>query len=147
MSSSGLQLWITLLLYSIPGLVIGFTLHELAHAYAAMCFGDPTPRSQGRLTLDPREHIDPFGMGALLVIGFGWAKPVQFNPFYVRSRVQQGLVAAANPEEHRCSSRNGGRLFESRRDRLSPARRLGTAVAGKTGQRGDHRLRGGKTGQ
>ena len=97
MSSSGLQLWITLLLYSIPGLVIGFTLHELAHAYAAMCFGDPTPRSQGRLTLDPREHIDPFGMGALLVIGFGWAKPVQFNPFYVRSRVQQGLVAAAGP--------------------------------------------------
>ena len=95
--SSGLQYYITLLLYVLPGLVIGFTLHELAHAYAAMSFGDPTPRAQRRLTLDPRQHIDPIGMGALLVIGFGWAKPVQFSPFYVRSRNQQAIVAAAGP--------------------------------------------------
>jgi len=95
--SSGLQLYVTLLLYAIPGLVVGFVLHELAHAYAAMSFGDPTPRAQGRLTLDPRQHIDPIGMGALLVIGFGWAKPVQFSPFHIRSHGQQAVVAAAGP--------------------------------------------------
>lgn len=97
MGSDRLGVYLALLLYALPGLVAGFTLHELAHAATAAAFGDPTPRYQGRISLDPRQHIDPIGLTALLVLGFGWAKPVQFNPFYVRSRSQQALVAAAGP--------------------------------------------------
>lgn len=97
MTSDRLEVYLTLLLYALPGLVLGFTLHELAHAATAVRLGDPTPRLQGRMTLDPRQHIDPVGLGALLVVGFGWAKPVQFSPFYIRSRTQQALVAAAGP--------------------------------------------------
>jgi Zn-dependent protease len=94
---SGGELYITLLLYSLPGLVAGFTLHEVAHAVAAVRLGDPTPRRMGRLTLDPRQHIDPLGLGALLIIGFGWAKPVQFSPFYIRHGWQRATVAGAGP--------------------------------------------------
>jgi len=89
--------FVTLVLYSLPGLLAGFTLHELAHAAVAVRCGDPTPRRDGRITLDPRQHIDPIGLGALLVVGFGWAKPVAFNPYYVRSSMQRALVAAAGP--------------------------------------------------
>src|SRR5438445_5277668 len=91
------QLYLTLVLYALPGLVLGFTFHELAHAVVAMRYGDATPRAQGRITLDPRRHIDPLGFGLLLTVGFGWAKPVQFNPYVVRTRVQQAVVAVAGP--------------------------------------------------
>src|SRR5205807_3202689 len=74
-----------------------FTLHELAHAATAVRLGDPTPRRLGRLTLDPREHVDPVGLGLLLTVGFGWAKPVVFSPAYIRTGLQQAAVAAAGP--------------------------------------------------
>lgn len=95
--SSNVAMYLTLVLYSLPGLVIGFTLHELAHAVVALRLGDPTPRLQGRITADPRQHIDPLGFGMLLVVGFGWAKPVQFSPAYIRTPLQQAAVAAAGP--------------------------------------------------
>jgi Zn-dependent protease len=95
--SSNAAMYLTLVLYSLPGLVIGFTLHELAHAVVALRLGDPTPRLQGRITADPRQHIDPLGFGMLLVVGFGWAKPVQFSPAYIRTPLQQAAVAAAGP--------------------------------------------------
>jgi Zn-dependent protease len=66
-------------------LVIAFAFHEFAHAWTADRFGDMTPRSQGRLTLNPLVHLDPIGSLMLLVAGFGWARPVQTNP-YVLSR-------------------------------------------------------------
>jgi Zn-dependent protease len=91
------QIYLTFVLYTLPGLVLGFTFHELAHAVVAVRYGDATPRAQGRISLDPRKHIDPLGFGLLLTVGFGWAKPVQFNPYVVRSRVQQAAVAAAGP--------------------------------------------------
>jgi Zn-dependent protease len=91
------QIYFSLLLYTLPGLVLGFTFHELAHAVVAVRYGDVTPRAQGRISLDPRKHIDPLGFGLLLTVGFGWAKPVQFNPYVVRTRVQQAVVAAAGP--------------------------------------------------
>jgi Zn-dependent protease len=91
------QLYLTFVLYTLPGLILGFTFHELAHAVIAVRYGDATPRTQGRITLDPRRHIDPLGFGLLLTVGFGWAKPVQFNPYVVRSRVQQAVVAAGGP--------------------------------------------------
>ena len=67
-------------LLTLPGVIIAITFHEFAHAYAADKLGDYTPRSQGRLNLNPTSHIDPIGFILLLVAGFGWGKPVQINP-------------------------------------------------------------------
>ena len=89
--------YVALVLYALPGLIIGFVLHELAHAWTAVRLGDPTPRYLGRLTLDPRRHVDPLGLGLLLTVGFGWAKPVTFSTAYIRTGMQQALVAAAGP--------------------------------------------------
>ncbi len=68
------------LLLTIPGVLIAITFHEFAHAYAADKLGDDTPRSQGRLSLNPLAHLDPIGSIMLLFAGFGWGKPVQVNP-------------------------------------------------------------------
>jgi Zn-dependent protease len=80
-------------------LVIAFTVHEFAHAWAADQLGDDTPRFNGRLTLNPLAHLDPLGSLMLLVAGFGWAKPVPVNPYNLRRRTPAGmmLVAAAGP--------------------------------------------------
>ena len=68
------------LFYRIPALLIALTFHEFAHAAAANKLGDPTAKQQGRLTLNPLKHIDPLGLLALWLVGFGWAKPVPVNP-------------------------------------------------------------------
>lgn len=79
-------------------LVIAITVHEFAHAYAADRLGDPTPRSQGRLTLNPLSHLDPLGTIALLVFRFGWGKPVQFDPFNLRNpKRDSALISLAGP--------------------------------------------------
>lgn len=80
-------------------LVVAFTVHEFSHALVADSFGDTTPRSQGRLTLNPLVHIDPIGALLLLVAGFGWARPVPINPYALerRSRFAPMLVALAGP--------------------------------------------------
>lgn len=62
-------------------LVVAFTIHELSHALVATYFGDDTPRRTGRLTLNPLAHLDPIGSLLMIVQGFGWAKPVQVNPY------------------------------------------------------------------
>lgn len=69
----------------IVGLVGGITVHEFSHALAAYRLGDPTAKLAGRLTLDPRSHLDPVGVLALLLIGFGWGKPTPFDPFNLRN--------------------------------------------------------------
>jgi Zn-dependent protease len=82
----------------LPGLVLAFSVHEYAHARVAVSLGDPTPRAQGRLTLDPLAHLDIMGTLLLLFYGFGWAKPVQVNPANLRTpRRDMMLVAAAGP--------------------------------------------------
>lgn len=68
------------LLYVLPAILIGMTVHEWAHAYAAYRLGDPTARNLGRMTLNPLAHFDVFGFLMLLLVGFGWAKPVPINP-------------------------------------------------------------------
>lgn len=78
-------------------LVVAFTVHELAHAAAAVALGDDTPRYQGRLTLNPLAHLDPWGTLLFLLSGFGWAKPVPVNPYRLRHRYGMSLVAAAGP--------------------------------------------------
>jgi Zn-dependent protease len=80
-------------------LVIAFTIHELSHAVTAVQLGDDTPRRMGRLTLNPLAHLDPLGSLLLIVAGFGWAKPVQINPYNLRTNPHIGMaiVAAAGP--------------------------------------------------
>jgi len=84
---------------NIPALLIGFAFHEYAHGWVADRLGDPTPRSQGRLTLNPIAHLDPFGTLMALLYRFGWAKPVMTNPQYYRGNKKRGqmLVALAGP--------------------------------------------------
>jgi len=78
--------------------VVAATIHEFAHAYVADRLGDPTPRAQGRLTLNPLAHLDPLGSILILLAGFGWAKPVQINPMHFRDwRRDTIIVAAAGP--------------------------------------------------
>jgi Zn-dependent protease len=84
-------------LYLIPALLIGLIGHEFAHAAVAVARGDQTPRLDGRLSLNPSHHLDPLGTIAILLIGFGWAKPVRINPFRMRGRYDAALVALAGP--------------------------------------------------
>lgn len=85
------------ILYSI-GLVSAITIHEFAHAWSADQLGDPTPRAQGRVTLNPLAHLDPYGTLALLLVGFGWGRPVEFDPYNFRHRTRDSaLVAFAGP--------------------------------------------------
>ncbi|WP_210610779.1 site-2 protease family protein [Priestia flexa] len=79
-------------------LIIAFTLHEFAHAFVAYKFGDETAKKQGRLTLSPLSHLDPLGTILLLVVGFGWAKPVPVNRFFFKNpRLAGVLVSIAGP--------------------------------------------------
>jgi Zn-dependent protease len=93
------QVFVSILL----AFVISITIHEFAHAYTATLLGDPTPRDQGRVTLNPIAHLDPIGFLFLIFIaltgfGLGWGKPVQFNPYRMRwGKHGVALVAAAGP--------------------------------------------------
>jgi len=92
---SGRVLYIIL---SIPAILIAFTFHEYAHAIVADKLGDRTPRFQGRLTLNPIAHIDPIGLILILIIGFGWAKPVETNPSAFKNYNRDDLkVSIAGP--------------------------------------------------
>ena len=86
------------ILYSLPGILIGLTVHEYCHALAAYKLGDTTARDQGRLTFNPLKHIDLLGFLFIIIAGFGWAKPVQFNPENLRHpRRDKAIIAAAGP--------------------------------------------------
>lgn len=80
------------------GLVLAVTIHEFAHAFAADKLGDPTPRLQGRLTLNPLAHLDPLGTLLIVLIGFGWGRPVQFDPYNLKNpRKDAALISLAGP--------------------------------------------------
>lgn len=86
------------LLGRIPALLIAITFHEYAHARMAYAWGDPTAKLQGRLSLNPIAHLDPIGLLMLIIVRFGWARPVPINPFNFRDR-RKGLfwVSFAGP--------------------------------------------------
>jgi len=89
------------LILSIPGLLLAITFHEFAHAFAADRLGDDTPRMQGRLSLNPMDHLDPLGVAMLLFAHIGWGKPVQVNPRNYDRRMSMekadALVSLAGP--------------------------------------------------
>ncbi|MEH7111042.1 site-2 protease family protein [Neobacillus niacini] len=79
-------------------LMIAFTFHEFAHAFVAYKFGDMTAQKQGRLTLNPLKHLDPFGTILIFIAGFGWARPVPVNRFFFKKpRLAGVLVSVAGP--------------------------------------------------
>ena len=67
-------------LLAFPGRIMALSLHEFAHAWMADRCGDPTAKMMGRLTVNPAKHLDPLGTVLMLVVGFGWARPVPVNP-------------------------------------------------------------------
>ena len=82
----------------IPALVFSLSFHEFAHAWMAYRLGDSTAARMGRLTLNPMSHLDPIGSLALLLMGFGWAKPVPVDARYLENpRRDMVKVAAAGP--------------------------------------------------
>ena len=86
------------LIAGIPGLIIAMVVHEYAHARVAVELGDMTPKMMGRLTLNPKAHLDPVGLIMLLVAQFGWAKPVIINPYnFKKPRRDDMLVSVAGP--------------------------------------------------
>ncbi len=77
-------------------IIIAFSLHEYAHALTAYKLGDITPKALGRLTINPFKHIDMYGLIGFLVVGFGWAKPVEVNPLHFKKyRRDMFLVSIA----------------------------------------------------
>ena len=86
------------LIPAIPVMLLALTIHEWAHAYVAYRLGDPTAQRLGRMTLNPLAHLDLFGTLALVLIGFGWAKPVPVDPRNLRHPKQDMTkIAAAGP--------------------------------------------------
>ena len=78
----------------LPGIIIGITFHEAAHGYVSHWLGDPTPKNQGRLSINPLAHIDPMGFIALLLVGFGWGKPVMIDPRYYKNPKRDELLVS-----------------------------------------------------
>lgn len=90
---------LTSMLLTLPIVLLSLTVHEFAHALTANVLGDPTPRWQGRLTLNPLAHLDPIGTLVLILTRrFGWAKPVPINPAYFKDwRTGMALVGVSGP--------------------------------------------------
>ena len=84
--------WVIEKLMILPGILIGLSFHEFGHAYVSTKLGDPTPKLQGRVTINPMAHIDPVGMVCLLLCGFGWGIPVQINPSYYKNRRRDEIL-------------------------------------------------------
>jgi Zn-dependent protease len=82
------------LLILIPVLMFALCFHEFSHAFVAYILGDDTAQRQGRLTLNPLAHLDPIGSLMILLVGFGWAKPVPVNPIKLNDR-HYGMIKVA----------------------------------------------------
>lgn len=82
----------------VAAILVALTFHEFSHALASYLLGDQTAKRMGRLSLNPLTHLDPVGFMALVLIGFGWGKPVPFNPYNLRfPKWGSSIVAAAGP--------------------------------------------------
>lgn len=89
---------IIITILTIPAILLGFTVHEYAHGKMADRLGDKTARFQGRLTFNPLAHVDIFGFVSMLILGFGWAKPIQVNTRAFKNYYKDDLkVSLAGP--------------------------------------------------
>lgn len=79
------------ILFSLPGIIVAITFHEIAHGLAAESMGDTTARDAGRLSLNPLAHLDPIGLLSMVLFRFGWAKPVPVNSANFRNR-RKGII-------------------------------------------------------
>ena len=86
--------WFMGVLLTLPGIVLGLSLHEFAHAYCAHRLGDNTPKIQGRVTINPIAHMDPMGLLCIILIGFGWGKPVMVNPMNFKRRRRDEIIVS-----------------------------------------------------
>lgn len=92
------MLSLTNILINVPITLIALTGHEFAHAFVSTKLGDPTPRYEGRLSLNPLAHLDLVGTILMILTGFGWAKPVGVNPMYYKDRKKgMAITAIAGP--------------------------------------------------
>ncbi len=82
------------LLLALPAIVIAISFHEFGHAWMANRLGDPTPRNQGRVTISPFAHIDPWGFLMLVLFHFGYGKPVYINPANFKNRKRDEILVA-----------------------------------------------------
>jgi len=112
---------IEIILFALPSIMCAFIFHEMAHAWMAYSLGDPTAKYEGRLTLNPLNHIDPMGALVLVIslitsggrVCFGWAKPVPFDPRYLRNPHRDSLlIALAGPGSNILLAAAVGMLFK-----------------------------------
>jgi len=84
--------------FYILAIVLSVTVHEFCHAKTADRLGDPTPEAAGRVTLNPKAHLDPLGSILFLLIGFGWGKPVPFDPYNLKNpQKDAAIISLAGP--------------------------------------------------
>ncbi len=82
------------IIYTIIALLCAIIPHEIAHGYAAYKLGDDTAKSDGRLSLNPLNHIDPIGLLSMIIFKFGWAKAVPINPYKFKNRKRDTLIVS-----------------------------------------------------
>jgi Zn-dependent protease len=92
-------LFLVLIASTVLALILGIAFHEASHAFMAQRLGDTLPERQGRTTLNPLAHLDPAGTVLMLLVGFGWGKPVQFNPYGLKTspKMASFFVGLAGP--------------------------------------------------
>ncbi len=95
-NSEGIREFLIRTLYVLPAIILALSVHEYSHAKVSSRLGDPLPKASGRLSLNPFRHIDPLGFLMLMIVGFGWAKPVIVDPrFYKNKKLGMSLTALA----------------------------------------------------
>ena len=102
------------LLLLVPVLIFALCFHEFSHAWVAYKLGDPTAKQSGRLTLNPLAHLDPMGSLMILIIGFGYAKPVPVDARYLKNpRTDMMKVAFAGPAANLLLAFVGGTIIRA----------------------------------
>ncbi len=88
---------ITVILLSLPGIILSLALHEYVKAFAATRMGDPAPRLRGRLTLNPFKHLEPIGLICMVIFGFGWGNPTPISTAYFSNYKKSVLITHVAP--------------------------------------------------
>lgn len=114
---SGNLSFMEVVIYILTALLVIFLImpfHEWAHAFVAYKLGDTSIKYRGRLTLNPLDHVDPMGALCIILIGFGWAKPVEIDPRYFKnSKVGMGISALAGPVANFVAALAGGLIYNA----------------------------------